>query len=75
MIDARARVSGRLGYAINEEPAGTLHVAIARSSVPHAWLRTLDVAEAARQPGVVTVLTGAPTCRWLYPSAVRARLS
>lgn len=59
MIDARARVSGRLGYAINEEPAGTLHVAIARSSVPHARLRTLDVAEAARQPGVVTVLTGA----------------
>jgi CO/xanthine dehydrogenase Mo-binding subunit len=59
MIDARARVSGRLGYTINEEPVGTLHVAIARSSVPHAWLKSVDITEAARQAGVVDVLTGA----------------
>jgi CO/xanthine dehydrogenase Mo-binding subunit len=59
MIDAGVRVSGRLGYTVNQEPAGTLHVAVARSDVPHAWLRSVDVSAAARQPGVVTVLTGA----------------
>lgn len=59
MIDARARVSGRIGYTVNHEPPGTLHVAVARSGVPHARLRSVDVAEAARQRGVVAVLTGA----------------
>jgi CO/xanthine dehydrogenase Mo-binding subunit len=59
MIDAAVRVSGRIGYTVNHEPPGTLHVAVARSTVPHAGLRSVDVTEAARQPGVVTVLTGA----------------
>ncbi|MBO0891400.1 MAG: xanthine dehydrogenase family protein, partial [Acidothermales bacterium] len=59
MIDARARVSGRIDYTVNHEPPGTLHVAVARSSMPHARLLSVDTTEAANQPGVVSVLTGA----------------
>ena len=37
---------------------GTLHVAILRSPHPHAWIRSIDVADALAQPGVRAVLTG-----------------
>lgn len=59
MTDSRERVTGEVGYVINAEPAGTLHAAIARSTVPHARLVRVDVGAAARHPGVVLVLTGA----------------
>src|SRR5262249_27912054 len=37
---------------------GLLHMAILRSPVAHARIAHIDVAAAAREPGVVAVLTG-----------------
>lgn len=57
LLDARDRVTGRIPYTINLEPPGTLHVAILRSTVPHARLVRVDASAAAELPGVAAVLT------------------
>jgi CO/xanthine dehydrogenase Mo-binding subunit len=59
MIDARARVTGRVGYTIDLELPGMLHANLLRSTVPHARIRRIDVTRARRLPGVAVVLTGA----------------
>ncbi|MEU8248072.1 xanthine dehydrogenase family protein molybdopterin-binding subunit [Nonomuraea sp. NPDC048916] len=55
--DARARVTGRLPFVLNERVPGMLHAALVRSSVPHAEIRAVDTGAAAALPGVVAVLT------------------
>jgi CO/xanthine dehydrogenase Mo-binding subunit len=57
VLDSRLRVTGRLGYAIDAEPPGTLHVAILRSTEPHARLLSVDASAAEKLPGVVATLT------------------
>ncbi|RZU30980.1 xanthine dehydrogenase family protein molybdopterin-binding subunit [Blastococcus saxobsidens] len=57
LLDARDRVTGRIPYTINLEPPGTLHVAILRSTVPHARLVRVDASAASQLPGVAAVLT------------------
>lgn len=63
LLDARDRVTGRIPYTINMEPPGTLHVAILRSTVPHARLVRVDASVAAGLPGVIATLTGADLAR------------
>jgi CO/xanthine dehydrogenase Mo-binding subunit len=58
VCDAFERVTGRLGYVLNHEPPGTLHLALVRSDVPHAEIRSVSTAVAQRCRGVVVVLTG-----------------
>lgn len=57
VLDSRLKVTGRIAYTIDLEPPGTLHVAVLRSTEPHALLRTVDVSGAERAPGVVATLT------------------
>ena len=59
MVDARQRVTGRIGYTIDMSFPGMLHAKLLRSSSPHARITRLDVSEARKVPGVVAVLTGA----------------
>ena len=56
--DARL-VTGRTRWTDNIQPQGTLHVAFLRSPHAHARIEGVDVAQAARRPGVVAVFTGA----------------
>ncbi len=49
---------GRGGYIADLRLPGMLHAAILRSPLPHAWIRSVDAAEALKLPGVVAVLTG-----------------
>jgi CO/xanthine dehydrogenase Mo-binding subunit len=58
MVDARQRVTGRIGYTIDMSFPGMLHAKLLRSSSPHARITRLDVSEARKVPGVVAVLTG-----------------
>lgn len=58
-LDSRARVTGRIKFATDALLPGTVHVVVRRSDVAHGQLRSVDVAEAQRMPGVVAVLTGA----------------
>jgi carbon-monoxide dehydrogenase large subunit len=46
------------------EPAGTLHLAFVRSSVPHGTILSVDTREAQALPGVVAVFTGADIANW-----------
>ncbi|GAA2855992.1 molybdopterin-dependent oxidoreductase [Streptosporangium fragile] len=57
MSDARARVTGRLPFVLNERIPGMLHAALVRSPVPHAEIRSVDTEAATASPGVVAVLT------------------
>ena len=58
MLDARERVTGRVGYTIDLELPGMLHAKLLRSVSPHAKIVSIDVSKARGLPGVVAVLTG-----------------
>ncbi|MDA3648300.1 xanthine dehydrogenase family protein molybdopterin-binding subunit [Saccharopolyspora indica] len=55
--DARL-ITGRTRWTDNLTPAGTLHLAVLRSPVAHARIRSIDTAAARRMSGVVAVFTG-----------------
>jgi len=59
MLDAYARVTGRVEYTIKHEVPGMLHARVLRSIYPHARIVRIDVSRAQALPGVHLVLTGA----------------
>lgn len=59
MIDARERVTGRIGYTIDIELPGMAVAKLLRSTSAHARIARLDVSRARAVPGVFAVLTGA----------------
>lgn len=56
-VDALDKVTGRAQYCADISMPGLLHGGLVRSPIRHGLLRTLDVAEALRVPGVRAVLT------------------
>jgi CO/xanthine dehydrogenase Mo-binding subunit len=58
-FDALGRVRGTIKY-VGDEPVatGTAHVAIHRSTQPHATLASIDIDAAAAVEGVIAVVTG-----------------
>ncbi len=58
MVDAKERVTGRIGYTINHAEPGMLQARVLRSSSAHARLVRVDVSRAREVPGVTLVLTG-----------------
>jgi CO/xanthine dehydrogenase Mo-binding subunit len=58
MVDARQRVTGNAGYTIDRTLPGMLHAKLLRSTAAHARVRRVDVSQALKVPGVVTILTG-----------------
>lgn len=72
MLDALARVTGKVDYMINLRLPNTLVGKIIRSQVPHAKLLKVDTANALQVPGVVAVLTGAELgTNALYGAAIK----
>ena len=58
-FDAAGRVRGTFRYTGDEAAApATAHVAVHRSTMPHARIRSVDVAGARKQEGVLGVVTG-----------------
>jgi len=53
-----AKVIGRALYTDDLQLCGMLIGKILRSNLPHASVKNIDIAKAARQPGVLAVLTG-----------------
>ncbi|HEU0235301.1 MAG TPA: xanthine dehydrogenase family protein molybdopterin-binding subunit, partial [Candidatus Limnocylindrales bacterium] len=64
MIDAHERVTGRVPYTIDVALPGMLEAAVLRSPLPHARVRSVDVAASRRVRGVAAVLTGADLVAW-----------
>ena len=58
MIDARERVSARIGYTTDLAFPGMLHAKLLRSTSAHARINRVDVSRALKVPGVVVILTG-----------------
>ena len=57
-LEARAKVTGRAEYIHNLRLPGMLYAKIARSSVPHGRIKSIDTSAAASMPGVHSVVTG-----------------
>src|SRR5687768_4563703 len=58
-LNAERSVRGQATYVADVHQPGELHVAILRSSEPHARIMSIDTAAARTLPGVKLVLTGA----------------
>jgi len=58
-IDARAKVTGRAPYPGDLSMPGMLHAKVLFARRPHARVKTIDLREALRVPGVVAIFTGA----------------
>ncbi len=56
-VEARAKVTGRAEYVHNLRLPGMLYGKIHRSTVAHARIRSIDVADAQAMPGVHAVYT------------------
>src|SRR5262245_7039818 len=63
MLDAPARVTGRLAYVLNHDEPGCLRGRLLRSPHAHARITSTAVSRAAALPDV-TVLTGAELETW-----------
>ncbi len=77
-VDGEKVVSGDAAYTADIQLPGMLHCRILRSPLPHAEIASIDVALAAKAPGVRALLTHAntPAIRWfgnswLFDNVVR----
>jgi carbon-monoxide dehydrogenase large subunit len=71
-VEDRRILTGRGRYVDDVVLPGMLHAAFLRSQVPHGRLRSLDVDEARRLPGVVAVYTGEDIRRLTRPATAGA---
>ena len=57
-VDGRAKVTGQTRFADDLAFPRMLHVKLARSTVPHALIKSIDLDKARSMPGVIAVMTG-----------------
>jgi CO/xanthine dehydrogenase Mo-binding subunit len=57
-LEARAKVSGRAEYTHTMRVPGMLTCKLFRSTVPHGRIKSIDVSEAHKVPGVFGIYTG-----------------
>lgn len=58
-VEWHEKTTGSALFADDIKPSGLLHAAVLRSPYPHAQIRSIDVSEVLRSPGVVAVVTAA----------------
>lgn len=66
-VEDPSLLTGRTEFIDNVQLPGMLHCAILRSPHAHARIKSVDVTEAQRLPGVVAVVTGEDAARWTRP--------
>jgi CO/xanthine dehydrogenase Mo-binding subunit len=69
-IDARAKATGATHYVGDLSMPGLAHAAMARATVAHARIRSIDVSAASQVPGVIGVFTAAEISAGLYGRGV-----
>lgn len=57
-VDGFAKVTGQTRYADDLSFPRTAHLKLVRSTIPHGRIRSIDLEEAAKIPGVLGFLTG-----------------
>ena len=60
-------LTGHGCYVEDIEIPGALHACFVRSPHPHARIRSIDVEEAKKSPGVVAIYTGKDLAQWTLP--------
>jgi len=69
-VDARAKATGATRYVGDLSLPGLAHAAMARSTVAHARIRSINVSAARAVPGVIGVFTAADVSAGLYGRGV-----
>src|ERR1700722_14711217 len=70
-LDAKAKASGAITYAGDVMLPRMAHVAVARSTMPHALITAIDTAAAKQSPGVIGVFTAEDVNSKLYGRAAK----
>lgn len=65
-VDARGHVTGTTTYFADRTFPGLLHLKMVRSPHHHARIRSIDLSEAEKHPGVVRILTAADVPHNVY---------
>ncbi len=68
-VDAFDKATGRTKYYEDRMPSGTLYVRIKHSEIAHGFVKSVDISEAERIPGVVKVLTCFDAPKIDFPTA------
>ena len=63
----RRLLTGHGRYVDDIEIPGALHACFVRSPHPHALIRSIDLEEANKSPGVVAIYTGKELAQWTLP--------
>ena len=63
----RRLLTGHGRYVDDIEIPGALHACFVRSPHPHARIRSIDLEEANKSPGVVAIYTGKELAQWTLP--------
>lgn len=61
-------VTGHVEFIDNVSVPGMLHCAILHSTFAHANIKSIDISEAEKLPGVIAVLTGEDVHKWSNPA-------
>ena len=69
-VDATAKATGAARYVADYSVPGMVHVAAARSSMPHARIVSIDKRAALASPGVIAVFTAEDVSEGTYGRAV-----
>ncbi len=67
--DAVAKVQGRAEYTGDYHMKGTLYGKICRATIAHGIVKSLDISEALKVPGVIKVLTPDDVSQCSFPTA------
>jgi putative selenate reductase molybdopterin-binding subunit len=70
--DGTAIVTGKASYTADITPPGLLHLKVARSHYPHAYIRNINTTKAKAIPGVVAIFTHEDVTRIPYTTAGHA---
>ncbi len=57
-LDYQSKITGRAVYLADMHVPGMCHGKILRSPLPHARIRKIDISQALKVPGVLTIITG-----------------
>lgn len=68
-VDAYGKVTGEARYTADLEPKGILHARVLHSEIANGKVKSFDIAEAMKVPGVVKIVTCFDTPDCQFPTA------
>ena len=68
-VDAYGKVTGEAKYTADLEPVNVLHAKVVHSTIANGRVKSMDIDEAAKVPGVVKIVTCFDVPENYFPTA------